>query len=142
MAESHVVSALVAKRAELAGQIQALDKQVAQLRADLVHVDAVLRMFAPTADPAAIPAKRPYRRRRWFKNGELPRRILDTLRGSEMPLSAAEIAGRVMVAKGLDADDADTLLLIRKSVQSYLRRQNGALVQQSGSNGQGLWRVT
>jgi hypothetical protein len=62
--------------------------------------------------------------------------------GSQAPLSAAEIAGRVMVAKGLDADDADTLLLIRRSVQSYLRRQKGALVQQSGSNGQGLWRVT
>jgi hypothetical protein len=69
MAEPHVVTALVAKRAELAGQIQALEKQVAQLRADLVHVDAVWRMFNPAADPAAIPAKRPYRRRRWFKEG-------------------------------------------------------------------------
>jgi hypothetical protein len=133
MAEPHVVTALTAKRAELAGQIQALDKRVAQLRADLVHVDAVLRMFA--TNPATIPAKRPYRRRRWFGDGELPRRILDTLRASDAPLSAAEIAGRVMVAKGLDAGDAETLLLIRRSVQSYLRRHNGALVQQERRNG-------
>jgi hypothetical protein len=40
MAESHVVSALVAKRAEIAGVIAQTERQLGQFRADLVHLDA------------------------------------------------------------------------------------------------------
>ncbi len=37
MAESHVVSALVAKRAEIAGVVAQPGRQLGQFRADLVH---------------------------------------------------------------------------------------------------------
>ena len=47
MAESHVVSALVSKRAEIAGLIARTERQLGQFRADLVHLDATLRLFAP-----------------------------------------------------------------------------------------------
>ena len=47
MAESHVVSALVRKRAEIAGLIARTERQLGQFRADLVHLDATLRLFAP-----------------------------------------------------------------------------------------------
>ena len=40
MAESHVVSALVNKRAEIAGLIARTEQQLGQFRADLVHLDA------------------------------------------------------------------------------------------------------
>ena len=50
MAESHVVSALVAKRAEIAGVIAQTERQLGQFRADLVHLDATLRLFAPGAE--------------------------------------------------------------------------------------------
>jgi hypothetical protein len=46
MPASPVVHALCDKHATLSGQIAALEKQVAQHRADLMHVDAVLRLFA------------------------------------------------------------------------------------------------
>jgi hypothetical protein len=142
MAESHVVTALRSKRAELAGEINAVEKHVAQLRANLVHLDATLRLFDPSADPEMIPNKRPYHRRRWFSDGELPRRILDTLRTSPDPLSANDLAERIIAQKGFAEGDAQTLLTIRKSVQSYLRHQTGKLVRQAGRNGRdGLWRV-
>ena len=48
MTESHVVSALVDKRAELAGQIVRIEQQLGQVRSDLIHVDATIRLFAPT----------------------------------------------------------------------------------------------
>jgi hypothetical protein len=99
MADPHVVTALRAKRAELAGEIQAAEKRVAQLRADLVHLDATLRLFDPKADPEAIPVRRPYRRRRWFSDGELPRRILATLRTSPAPLSASALAEMIVAQK-------------------------------------------
>jgi hypothetical protein len=47
MAGSHVVSALVAKRSDVAGLIADLERKAALQRADLVHVDAVLRLYAP-----------------------------------------------------------------------------------------------
>ena len=58
MAESHVVSALVNKRAEVTGIIARTELQLAQLRADLVHLDAAIRSFVPEIEPKAIPAKR------------------------------------------------------------------------------------
>jgi hypothetical protein len=64
---------------------------VAQLRADLVHLDATLRLFDPKAEPEAIPVRRPYRRRRWFSDGELPRRILSTMRTAPAPLAPARL---------------------------------------------------
>jgi hypothetical protein len=74
MAESHVVSALVAKRAEIAGVIAQTERQLGQFRADLVHLDATLRLFAPELEPKTIPAKRIRQADLWFKQGELPRR--------------------------------------------------------------------
>jgi len=47
MAESYVVSALVDKRAEIAGLIVRMGQELGQSRADLVHLDASLRLFAP-----------------------------------------------------------------------------------------------
>jgi hypothetical protein len=58
MAESHVVSALVNKRAEITGVIARAEQLLGQFRADLVHLDATLRLFAPELEPKTIPANR------------------------------------------------------------------------------------
>src|SRR5271166_1145472 len=58
MAESHVVSGLANKRAEIAGMIARAQRQIGQFRADLAHVDATIRLFAPAMEPETIPAKR------------------------------------------------------------------------------------
>ena len=44
-------AALIRKRAELAGEVEALDARLAQLRADLVHLDAAIRIMCPDAEP-------------------------------------------------------------------------------------------
>jgi len=51
MAGSHVVSASVSKRAEIAGMIARTKQQLGQFRADLAHVDAPIRLFAPAMEP-------------------------------------------------------------------------------------------
>ena len=58
MAESHVVSPLVSKRTEIAGMIARTQQQLGQFRADLVHVDATIRLFAPAMVPEAMPSSR------------------------------------------------------------------------------------
>jgi hypothetical protein len=105
MADPHVISALRAKRAELAGLIDALEKQIAQLRADLVHVDGVLRLYQPEHDPEEIKPIRQHRRSRYFARGELARLCLEAFRDATGPLSQAEITDTIIAAKGFDAGD-------------------------------------
>jgi hypothetical protein len=51
MAELHVVSALRNKRVELAGIVRQLEKQLAQQRTDLAHLDATMnRRKSPPMD--------------------------------------------------------------------------------------------
>ena len=47
MGEPHIISALKSKRAEIAGVVAELEKELAERRLVLQHVDATLRLFAP-----------------------------------------------------------------------------------------------
>jgi hypothetical protein len=141
MAESHVVSALVAKRSEVAGLIADLERKTAQQRADLVHVDAVLRLYAPELEPDCIPSRAVRRRNGWFKPGELVRMVLDTLRVAPAPMPTREIAAAVMVLRGLDPADMHTSRLVCKLVSNALARQAGELVEKIALNRSVVWRV-
>lgn len=58
MAESHVVSGLVAKHAELAGLIQFHRAEIERVASDLKHLDATLKLFAPEMDLRSLGSKR------------------------------------------------------------------------------------
>ena len=50
------MAGLIRKRAELAGEIIARVTALDQLRADLVHLDAAIRIMCPDAEPELTPA--------------------------------------------------------------------------------------
>jgi hypothetical protein len=129
MAEPHVVSALVAKRAELAGEIEDLERQADQLRADLLHIDAAIRIFAPEYRPNEIRPKAKRRKGEWFARGEMMRLVLETLRKNSDPVTAKEIALTLMDHKGFDTGDERTVRLVEKRVFSVLTRREGSLVE-------------
>jgi hypothetical protein len=52
-----VVSGLIEKRREVAGIIDQLQRQLDQHRADLTHIDGVLRILASDLDPESEPRK-------------------------------------------------------------------------------------
>jgi len=55
MAESHVVSGLVAKRSEVSGLISHYQHEIARLQGDMQHLDATIKLVIPTHrfnDPA------------------------------------------------------------------------------------------
>jgi hypothetical protein len=101
-------------------------------RAALVHIDTVMRVFGASFDPEQIAPKRSYRRRGWFKHGEMPRLILGALRKASEPMTARDLAMVMMTAKGMDEGDAATLDEIGDAVRRYLKRQQGRLVEQAG----------
>ena len=118
----------MAKRSEVAGLIADLERKAAQQWADLVHVDDVLRLYAPELEPDCIPSRAARRRNGWFKSGEQVRMVLDILRIAPAPMSSKEIAAAVMVRRGLDPADMHTARLVGKLVSNALARQAGDLV--------------
>ena len=93
MADSHVISALREKRAKVSGCIARLERQLDQHRADLSHIDGVLRLFEPDRDLEAIKPKRPCAKRtRYLARNELSRLCRESLRDGER-LSTDDIVG-------------------------------------------------
>jgi hypothetical protein len=105
-AEGRVVTAnaLVAKRAEILFEIGELEKQADRLRAELVHLDAVLRMFRPDFKAEGLPVRhRRPTKSPYFAHGEMTRRIFDAMR-ARGTVTSLEVASDAMRDKGLDPD--------------------------------------
>lgn len=71
-----------------------------QLRDDLVHLEAVIRMFDPAWDGKVKPI-RPKAAIRWGKRGLATRTAMDVLRQSAEPLTVREITERVLERLGM-----------------------------------------
>jgi hypothetical protein len=124
----NTVAGLVEKRAEIAGKIDGAREELRRLIADLDHVDAAIRLFAPDYDIAGIRSK-PVHPAQIVRRGDSIRLILDLLRQTTEPMTTKQIALQVMAARGLNtADDALVLTITRRvgaSLRSY--RDNGSI---------------
>lgn len=136
-----VINALVAKRAELAGELAAAEKRIARLRANLDSLDGAIRVFDPSINVARIS---PIVRRKTtplLPQGQGARIILDTLRRAGEPLSPRQIAESIASVRGLDADP-DAMDRLTQRIRNTLARQEGhGVVCEAAGNGK-VWRVT
>jgi hypothetical protein len=99
------VNALRNMRARIAGEIAMHSREIDRPRAELIHLDATLRLFDPETDPADVPALHRYpKRTEWFSRGEATRRLYETLR-DEGTVSPRELAKRAMTEKGISETD-------------------------------------
>jgi hypothetical protein len=57
MPNEHALSGLIAKRAELAGKIETMQREMRELLATIGHIDATIRAFDPNADIEDIKPK-------------------------------------------------------------------------------------
>jgi hypothetical protein len=117
--------------------------RIARQRANLANLDATIKLFSPGTNPDSIPAKRPYRRTRYFAHNELSRLTQDALRTASGPLTSAEIASTVMQAKGMPAADAAFKEIVAARALTVLRRlaKRGTAVK-SGSSRNAQWAIT
>jgi hypothetical protein len=139
----HVVAGLIEKRRQLAGIIDQLQRELDQHRADLTHIDGVLRVLATDLDPETIRPKRIYRRNRYFARNELSRLCLGVLRTAAGELlSTDEIARRVIAIKGFDEGDGILRAAIREQVGSTVKRlhRQGAL-DNVGAGRSSKWKL-
>ncbi len=119
MAEPHIVTALVAKRAELSGELAKLDERRAAIKAHIANLDAVLRLFCYAGDPAKI---KPRHKRNWiFRRGELQRMVHDIEREATKPLHRDDFAAEVLTRKGW-VHDPDLLETVAEKVKDVRKR--------------------
>ena len=119
------------------------EQQLGQFRADLVHLDATIRLFAPEMEPKTIPAKRIRQSDLWFEQGELSRRVLDALRRAGEPIRAPDLVRDVMIDNGLDPADRPSFVRVQWKVRDTLNRLNKRGLLASDGAGHGvLWRIS
>ena len=102
MGETFVISGLSEKRSAVAGRIVDLRQELNKLQGDLVHIDAVLRLYGLA--PEELPTKgRVSIRSAYFARNELSRRCRDLLR-EKGTIKADDVSVQAMRDKGLDPE--------------------------------------
>ena len=122
MENSYVITGLVKRRAELAGEAETLKARIARIGTDLGHLDATIRLFDPNYDLAAIRRKRA-RGEGAAGRGEMSRAVLGVLRKATEPMTTAAGVETVMAARGIDGQNRKAVGLMMGRVGMALRRQ-------------------
>lgn len=143
MADPHVITALVKRRAELSGDIEATHTKLKQMILDLEHLDRTLLMFDPDYRIETIKPKAFRPPDDWAKRGEMTRLILGILRQAAEPLSARDIGVQLMLERALDAGDEKLVRLMAKRCGVALRgmRARGIATSHEGPGQLVLWRL-
>ena len=142
MAETHVISALTKKRAEVLGEIKHYEKLIKQSKINLQSIDHTIHIFDENYDLRTIRAKR-VSSERYFKNGEAKTMILDVLRRAIEPISTTEISKSIASKKELDSEEDFDLVRFSKVVLTSLTRcESSGLVERVGKDGLSiLWQI-
>jgi hypothetical protein len=142
MADELTVVALVRKRAELAGRIGHVRAELDGMLASLAALDATLRLFDPAIRVESIRPKAHRPANGHPSPGIETRDVLGALREAAGPLSAREIASRLLAQAGREADEA-TLRRAAEAVGRALRRQRrkGTTACDQGTGQEVIWRL-
>ena len=141
MAEVDVISLLRDKRTELTGMVVQMERQLAQRRMDLMHLDATMQLFDPAIRPGEVHPRQERARSIWFGGDECLRLIYDELREAPEPLTTRDLAERIMRVKAMAVADERRRELIQKTILGSLNRakQTIARVETAGVVG---WRLS
>ncbi len=142
MAETHVISALTSKRAEVSGEIKHYEKLLKKSKLNLQSIDQTIHIFDESYDLRTIRAKR-VSKERYFKTGEAKVLILDTLRMASEPINTTNISKIIASKKGIDDEEGFDLERFSKVVLASLSRcESSGLIERVGKDGLSiLWQI-
>jgi hypothetical protein len=142
MENEHVISGLIRKRAELAGEIDALEGLMREKLIQLDHIDASIRIFDPDVDLEEIKPK-PIPPRGQAGPGEMVRNVLTVLRKASAPMTSQEITIGLMTLRSMNIADKALVRTVSKRVIACLRnhREKGTLVSQETPGQMLLWEI-
>lgn len=139
----YMITGLVKKRGELAGEIRSTSDHLAKLVRDLEAVDAALAVVAPDLEVESIRPKMFRPPSDWANRGQMSRLVLHILRQAREPLTTKEIAAQMLLERALDVNDQKLLNLMVRRVGSALRHQRdkGNAVSTDGPGNYQLWTI-
>lgn len=117
----NVIHALIRKRSEIAGKIEANQRDLRQLVTELDAVDSTLRIFDPDIDVCDIDPKPVPVRHQAFR-GEVTRIVHSVLRKADGYVTSTDIAMVMMDKRNLPTDDRSLITLMTKRVGACLRK--------------------
>ena len=106
----------------------------------MLHVEAVIKMLDPTYNLRRISVKR-RTANPWFKRGTVYRRAVDVLRTATEPLTAREIAGRVLAAAKVDNPHKAAVADLTGSILASLRNHVGKGIERTNDGSPAKWRL-
>lgn len=136
----HTISGLLKKRAELMGEGLRLREALAVVGNDVEAIDRILETLGYRGDPKGITPRG--NRVVFFARHELRRFCLDELRKADGPISARDLAEKIITAEGKDMRDRrlrnDMVKRVGKGLK-LLRKQG--LAVSHGRASQLAWRL-
>ena len=145
MAESHVITALVSKRAELAGLLEHHEEAIQQLRDDITAIEASIKIFKPDYDLHTIKAKAYRATNEYFQPREANRLILEVLREAGEPIDTGKITKRIAAKKGYKLEDIDYTKFQAYLLAVLSRQKRKGVIHEVGRVGAKrviLWRIS
>lgn len=142
MADTHVISALVKKRAELRGDIIHYKQLLSSLDKDLQTIDSTIKIFDVDYDISSIkPVIKS--RNRFFNNGEAKVLVLEVLKNSNLPLSTDKISEIIAVNRDLSFENKADKSNFQKSILLALNTcLSNNLVEKVSKDGLSIvWKI-
>lgn len=126
---------LAHRRAYLAGEIAAIERQLSGRYKELATIDAAIRLMDAGKDPLSIKGIRPHSRMVGFKQGELTRLSFAILRRQTDPISADALAAEIARVKDVEV----TRALLQKTRVNLVRLADEGRVIRSGVHRGRVW---
>ena len=135
MAQSHVMSALVSKRGELAGQIEYHQSEIKQIKADLDSIDKAIKVFDSDYDLRKIKSRKTNGKNNFFEAREGNTLLMDVFREVARPISTGDLLNEVVSRKAFDTEVINVKAL-RASLFVILKRlQKSNVIEEVNRDG-------
>jgi hypothetical protein len=125
--------ALIRLHAELHYKIKQNTTEGHALRADMLHVEAVLKLLSPGFNVRTIAAKRKNNPTPLFKRGTLFRAVLGVLREATEPMTADAIGKVLFRSQGVQEPPKDQRARLYGAVNAALENARGKTVERDDS---------
>jgi hypothetical protein len=126
---------------ELGGKLLDNRQQAQLLGQQMIHVEAVIKLLDPSFNLARITVKR-RKANGWFKRGTLYRKALDVLRTAEQPLTATDIARRMLEAAKIKNASKTDAQVVASGIMRSLLSHNGKGIQNVAEGKPAKWILT
>jgi hypothetical protein len=125
---------------ELGGKLLENRQMAQELGEQMLHIEAVIKMLDPAFNLARITVKR-RKANGWFKRGTLYRKALDVLRTAEQPLTATDIARKMLEAHNVKNAGKTEAQIVAQGILRGLLSHNGKGVQNVAEGKPAKWKL-